>query len=57
MYLKILEILSMESKGLSMGFSPMYSLSRLFLTVRAQNYSEQPQKWPKSADSAVFLEF
>ena len=57
MYLKILEILSVESKGLSMGFSPMYSLPRLFPTVRAQNYSEHPLKFPKSADSAVFLEF
>ena len=37
MYLKILESLSVESKGLSMGFSSMYSLPRLFLTIREQN--------------------
>ena len=40
MYLNILESLSVESKGLSMGFPPMYSLPRFFPTVRAQNYFE-----------------
>ena len=44
MYLKILEILSVESKGLSMGFSPIYSLPRLFPTVREQNGFEIQEK-------------
>ena len=44
MYLKILESLSVESKGLSMGFSSMYSLPRLFLTIREQNGFEIQEK-------------
>ena len=55
MYLNILESLSVESKDLSMGFSSMYSLPRLFLTIREQNGFEIQEKLLNQHFLATFM--